>query len=286
MKRSLVPALALLLGMPIPAIAANDPPAWREPAEPFRIVGNIYYVGSKGLAAYLIATPAGAILLDGTVEDNVPMIERNIDRVGYRMRDVKILINSHAHFDHAEGLAHIKRDSGAQMVAVAQERPALASGTPPSEMSYGVIKFAPVHVDRVIKDGDTVRIGQSVLTAVLTPGHTPGCTSWSMTVNDRGRKRDVLFLCSLSVVGNRLVGNKGYRGVATDFRRTFARLDKLQPDIILPGHPELAGVMEREARAQAGDADAFVDPGQLRRIVASRAPTFTRNWARRRRAEI
>ena len=281
MKRALAPAAALLfIGLPIPAIAADDPPAWREPAEPFRIVGNVFYVGSKGLAAYLIATPDGAILLDGTVEDNVPMIERNIDKLGYRMRDVKILINSHAHFDHAEGLAHIKRDSGARMVAVAQESPALESGTPPSEMSYGVHTFAPVHVDRVIKDGGTVRIGQTVLKAVLTPGHTPGCTSWTTTVIDGGRKRDVIFLCSITVAGNRLIGNKGYPGVAGDFRKSFARLDKLRADVVLPGHPELADVMARAARAQAGDTNAFVDPDQLQRIVAKARADFADELAK------
>jgi metallo-beta-lactamase class B len=270
--RKLLAALALLAATP--AFAADDPPAWREPAGPFRIVGNIFYVGSKGLAAYLIPTPDGAILIDGTVEDNVAMIERNIDTLKYRMRDVKILLNSHAHFDHAEGLAHLKRDSGAQMVAIAQERAGLESGIPPSEMSYGVIKFAPVKVDRVIKDGDTVRVGRTVLKAVLTPGHTPGCTSWSMTVTDRGRPLNVLFLCSLTVAGSKLIGNTGYPHIVADFRKTFARLDKMHADVVLPFHPELTDIWGRAARAQTGDANAFVDPGELRTIVAKARSDF------------
>jgi metallo-beta-lactamase class B len=270
--RKLLAALALLSAAP--AFAADDPAAWREPAEPFRIIGNIFYVGSKGLAAYLLPTPDGAILIDGTVEDNVPMIERNIDKLGYRMRDVKILLNSHAHFDHAEGLAHLKRDSGAKMVAIAQEAPALESGTPPSEMSYGVHKFAPVQVDRVIRDGHTVRIGQTVLRAVLTPGHTPGCTSWSMTVTDRGHPVDVLFLCSITVAGSKLIGNKGYPHVAADFRKTFARLDRTHADVVLPFHPELTDVFGRAAKEQKGDLNAFIDPGLLKQIVAKARTDF------------
>jgi metallo-beta-lactamase class B len=282
MRHTLALLAALLLAFPMPAIAADDPPAWREPAEPFRIVGNIFYVGSKGLAAYLIATPDGAILIDGTVEDNVPMIERNIDKLGYRMRDVKIVLNSHAHFDHAEGLAHLKRDSNAQMVASRQEAPALESGIPPSEMSYGVHKFAPVKVDRIIKDGKTVRIGKTELRAVLTPGHTPGCTSWTMTVSERGRPLDVIFLCSLTVAGNKLVGNAGYPGVAGDFRRSFGRLERMRADVVLPFHAEQVDLMGREKKRQAGDSGAFVHPGELQEIVAKARKDFEAEMAKAR----
>jgi len=187
---------------------------------------------------------------------------------------VKILLNSHAHFDHAEGLAHIKKDSGAQMVAASTEAPALESGTPPSEMSYGVHTFAPVKVDRRIGDGGKVQIGQTILRAVLTPGHTPGCTSWTTTVTDRGKPVNVVFLCSITVAGSRLIGNKGYPGIVADFRKSFARLDKLPVDVVLPFHPELNDVLGRAARRQAGDADAFVHPGELTSIVAAARTDF------------
>jgi metallo-beta-lactamase class B len=280
MKKRLLPIAALLSTLPLPAQAAGDPPAWRAPAEPFRIIGNIFYVGSKGLASYLIATPDGAILIDGTVEDNVPMIEANIAKLGYRMRDVKILLNSHAHFDHAEGLAHIKKDSGAQMVASAAEAPGLESGTPPSEMSYGVHKFAPVKVDRRIGDGGKVRIGQTELRAVLTPGHTPGCTTWTMTAIDRGKPVKVVFLCSITTAGSKLIGNTGYPGIVRDFRTSFARLDALPADVVLPFHPELNDVLGREVRKQAGDADAFIHPGELKTIVASARRDFEADLAK------
>lgn len=274
MKTILLSLAALIAALPVQAQAAGDPPAWREPAEPFRIVGNIFYVGSKGLAAYLIATPDGAILIDGTLEDNVPMIERNIDKLGYRMRDVKILLNNHAHFDHAEGLAHLKRDSGARMIASWEDAPALESGTPPSDMDYGVHTFVPVKVDRTIKNGSTVKLGGTELKAVLTPGHTPGCTTWTMTTEDRGRKVTVVFLGSITVAGSKLVGNKGYPGVVNGFRLSFARLDRLHPDVVLPFHPELNDLMGREAARQAGDLNAFEHPGELQTIVAKARSDF------------
>jgi metallo-beta-lactamase class B len=280
MKPILMPLMALLATLPLPAQAAGDPPAWREPAEPFRIVGNIFYVGSKGLAAYLIATPDGAILIDGTLEDNVPMIERNIDKLGYRMRDVKILLNNHAHFDHAEGLAHLKRDSGAKMIASWEDARALESGTPPSDMDYGVHKFTPVKVDRTIKNGSTVKIGGTELKAVLTPGHTPGCTTWTMITEDRGRKVKVVFLGSITVAGSKLVGNKGYPGVANGFRLSFERLDHLHADVVLPFHPELNDLMGRAAARQAGDLNAFEHPDELQTIVAKSRSDFEADLAK------
>ena len=283
MKPILMPLLALLAllaALPLPALAASDPPAWREPAEPFRIVGNIFYVGSKGLAAYLIATPDGAILIDGTLEDDVPMIERNIGKLGYRMRDVKILLNNHAHFDHAEGLAHLKRDSGAKMIASWEDAGALESGTPPSDMDYGVHKFTPVKVDRTIRNGSTVKLGSMVLKAVLTPGHTPGCTTWTTTVMDRGKPVKVVFLGSITVAGSKLVGNKGYPGVVNGFRLSFARLDQLHADVVLPFHPELNDLMGREARKQAGDLGAFEHPDELPMIVAKARADFEGDLAK------
>lgn len=270
---------------PISVIASGgDPADWRAPTAPFRIAGNIFYVGSKGLAAYLIATPAGAILIDGTLADDVPMIEANISRLGFRMRDIKYLLNSHAHFDHAEGLARLKHDSGAQMLAVAAERPALESGIPPSELSYGVHKFTPVTVDRTIGDGEVLALGGTSLKAVITPGHTPGCTSWTTRVIDRGRPRDVIFLCSLTVAGNRLIGNRGYPGIVADFRTSFARLARMHADIVLPFHPEQADLMRRAARARAGARDAFFDPRQLGAIVAKARDSFSSELAQARNA--
>jgi metallo-beta-lactamase class B len=242
-------------------------PEWTRPTPPFHVVGPIYYVGTEGIAAYLIKTREGLILLDGGLEESVPTIENDIAALGFRLTDVKLMLATHAHFDHVAGLAALKHDTGASLAASPGDRPALESGTPPSEISYGVIRFPPVKVDRVLADGRPVRLGGVAMTPVFTPGHTPGCTSWTMRVSDRGRMLNVVFPCSMTVAGNRLIGNQGYPGIVADFRRTFARMRKLDADVVLPAHPELADVLGRARRRDAGDSTAFLAPDLLPRLV-------------------
>lgn len=264
---------SVLAGLGSPALAAQ-PAEWMEPVKPFRIATGLYYVGSKGLAAYLIVTDQGAILLDGTMAENAPMIERNIEAVGVPLRSVKLLIEDHAHLDHVGALAQIKHDTGAQMLASAGDVWALQHGEPRGDTHYPLWRFPPVKVDRIIVDGQTIRLGDTVLTAHLTPGHTPGCTSWSMTVRDAGRPRSVLFLCSIQVAGNVLVGNRAYPQIATDYRKTFAKLAGMRADILLTSHPDASGVFEREAAVRAGKTDAFVDPTALPSHVAKAKAAF------------
>ena len=225
--------------------SAQDPASWSQPMPAMRVIGPVHYVGTEGLAAYLIRTPGGAVLIDGTLEGNVPAIERGIAASGVRVRDVELLLLSHAHFDHAAGLARLKRDTGAKLVVGAGDAAAMATGVPPGETSYGVVRFPAARVDRAVRDGERVTLGGVTLTAVATPGHTPGCTSWRMRVAERGRPLDVLFLCSLTVAGNKLVGNARYPGIVRDFRRTFAKLRAERADVVLPFHPEQAQVFER-----------------------------------------
>lgn len=266
-----------------PALAAN-PPAWTTPIKPFRIAGNIYYVGTKGLAAYLIVSRQGAILLDGTLAENAALIERNIQSLGVPLDRVRLLINDHAHFDHAAGLAQIKRDTGARLLASAGDRWALDHGTPRGDTDYGIRRFPPVKVDGIVKEGQTIRLGEVALTAHLTPGHTPGCTSWSMKIRDRGVPRRVLFLCSITVAGNVLVGNRAYPGIVRDYRATFAKLGAMHPDILLTSHPEMADLLGREARREAGQTNAFVDPGALAALVADSRAAFEAALAKARKA--
>jgi metallo-beta-lactamase class B len=270
-------AIAAMAGCPI---RAADPPAWWTPVRPFHISGPVYYVGTAGLAAYLIKTRDGAILLEGTLARNAPLIERNVESLGVPLRTVRLLISDHAHEDHVGGLARIKRDSGARLLASAGDRWALEHGTPRGDTDYGVRRFAPVKVDAVVKDGQAIRLGEVTLTAHLTPGHTPGCTSWSMTTREHGETRRILFLGSITVAGNILVGNHAYPDVVRDYRATFARLARMHADILLTSHPEMAGVLEREARRKAGDADAFVDPEALPRLVEASKAAFERALAR------
>jgi metallo-beta-lactamase class B len=285
MMRKAIRAIGLFLAAALSALARADvPSAWTEPAEPFHIVGNIYYVGSKGLASYLIVSPQGDILIDGTLAQNVPAIERNIARLGFSIRDVKLLLNTHAHYDHAAGLAQLKADSGALLLASEGDRPILESGHIRVQNSNDLPDFPPVKVDGPLRDGQIVRVGSIRLQAVLTPGHTPGCTSWSMTVPGKGRLLRVIFPCSITTAGNRLIGNSGYPGIVADYRRSFDRLGGMKADIVLTAHPELAEVLDRAGRRKDDRPDAFIDPTLLPRIVADARGQFERDLAQERGA--
>ena len=247
------------------ALAQLDPPAWTRPTAAFPITSDIWYVGSEGLAAYLVKTPRGAILLDGTMTPNVPGIEKNIAAAGVKLREVKYILVSHAHFDHAEGVAALAKATGARVLAGRGDVAAMRSGIPPGETSYGVIKFPAVPATRGIADGGRVTLGGTTLTAIATPGHTPGCTSYAMT---SGGKR-VLFMCSLTVAGNKLVGNARYPGIVTDFGYSFARMARERADILLPFHPEGADLLGRQRRGEG-----FVQPALLGTTVAKAKIAF------------
>jgi metallo-beta-lactamase class B len=252
------------------------PPEWSRPTPAFRIAGPIYYVGTEGIAVYLVKTNDGLILLDGGLEENVPAIERNIASLGFRLSDLKVMLATHAHYDHAAGLAGLKRDTGAIFESSEGDRAAYESGIPPSEVNYGVMRFPPVTVDQVLVDGRPVRLGGVSMTPVVTPGHTPGCTSWTMKVTEAGRALNVLFPCSITVAGNKLVGNKGYPGIVADFRRTFARMKEMHADIVLPAHPEQADILGRARKRDTGDDAAFLAPDLLPRLVDKAEADFER----------
>ena len=265
-----IAAVSALAG---PAVA-QDPPAWTRPIAPFRVIGAIDYVGTEGLAAYLIHTSAGAILIDGTMEENAPVVARNIVARGVKLRDVKLILVSHAHFDHVAAVAALKRMTGAKLVAGAGDRAALESGIPPGETSYGVIRFPAVPVDRAVRDGDRVTLGDVMLRAVPTPGHTPGCTSWAMRIVQNRRPLDVLFACSLTVAGNRLVGNRRYPGIVADFRKSFNRLGALKADVVLPFHPESVDLMSRVAK------NTLIDRAVLPKMVGDARAAFATDLAK------
>lgn len=268
MREILVSTLALAFSISGGACAIAAPPAiWSQPTKPFRITDNIYYVGTKGLASYLLVSNGQAILLDGTLAKNAGPIEDNIKALGFKLEDVKIILNSHAHYDHAAGTAQLKRDTGAVFMAMEQDQRALESGTPEGDTNYGIIRFPAVKVDKVLHDGDVVALGELRMTATLTPGHTKGCTTWSLRDTDEGTERQVIFPCSVSIAGNALVGNKGYPGIVADFRTSFERLGAMKAEIVLPSHPQVTGLFERKAKLDAGDRNAFVEPGLLHGIV-------------------
>ncbi len=250
------------------AADAPDPPAWTQPIAPFHLVGPVDYVGSAGIAAYLIRTRAGAILIDGTPEANAAMIRRNIEARGVAIRSVKWILVSHAHADHVGAVAALARASGARVAAGAGDVAALEQGRAPGEVLYKPGPYPPVHVDRPILDRDRVTLGGVTLTARATPGHTPGCTSWTMRVKGQGRPLAIVFPCSITVAGNRLVGNMAYPGIVADFRKSFDTLGAMRADVVLPAHPEGADVIGRAHRG------ALVYPTLLGQIVAKSRADF------------
>ena len=208
----------------------------REPGEPFRVIDNIYYVGSEALASYLITTPEGYILHDtGTLEMH-DVIRANIEKLGFDVEDVKFMVSSHAHFDHIEGHAAMKRATGAEVVALGGDAVALESGQDNSAL--GAVGWEPVEVDRVVEDGDTLTLGGTTLRAVWTPGHTQGATMWMTTVQEGGRTYDVAFRGGeIPNAGVPLIDNPRHPTVVEDTQRTLRLLKELEPpDIFLHNH--------------------------------------------------
>lgn len=239
---------------------------WNQPIEPFRIIGNIYYVGVTGVASYLIATPKGHVLLDGGLPETAPIIEKNIASLNFRIQDVKYLLNSHAHYDHCGGLAALKRVSGAQMVATRADAEVLESGR---QKNYSIPDslFPRVKVDRLISSGETVELGGITLTGVLTPGHTKGCTTWTMRVQELGKIYHVVFYCSTSAPGYPLVDNRRYPEIVSDYEQSFTLLRQLPCDVFLAPHGSFFRLTEKRAQMLQGGPNPFVDPSELRSWV-------------------
>lgn len=241
-----------------------------QPIEPFRVAGNIYYVGASNIASWLIATSHGLILLDAGTREMAPMVQSSIVKLGFQVSDIKIILTSHAHWDHVEGVAAMKRATGAQVMALAEEVPALSSGTERSAPpDLDDIAWEPVTVDRVLHDGDDVVLGDVAMHALLTAGHTPGCTTWTTTAKDGGRAYSVVFICIPQAAGGvKLLDNKVYPAMATDLARSLAVLKRLTPDIYVDGHPAdmFAGKL---ARLRAGEQPSpLVDRAGYARYLA------------------
>jgi metallo-beta-lactamase class B len=256
---------------------------WNAPFAPFTIMDNLHYVGMAGVSSFLITTPDGHILLDGALPQSAPHILANIEALGFDVGDIKILLNSHAHFDHQGGLAALQRASGAVFVASAADQGVLEAG----EVSYGPsmgIRSPRIRVDRIIGDGEIVSLGGVSLTAHLTPGHTPGCTSWTMALTGAdGAAHNAFFHCSGSVAEQSLVP-ESYPGMVSDFRASFAKVREFEADVFLVNHGMLFGLEEKRARQIAGDADAFVDASALAAFNTRMEAAFEAELARQQAA--
>lgn len=273
---SLLALLIATLALPFRMMAEQNPD-WTRPFPPFRIAGNLYYVGSADLASYLIATPQGLILINSDLQADVPLIRRSVETLGFHFSNVKILLISHAHWDHCAGSAEILKRTGAKYEVMDADVPVVESGGK-ADFHYGANPedlYPPAHVDRVLHDGDTVALGGAVLTAHLTAGHTKGTTTWTLEEPLDGKMRHVVIVGSPNVnPGYKLVGNHVYPQIAADYAHEFKVLKALPCDIFLGAHGGYFGMTEKYARWKNGDRNAFIDPAGYKAYVADRESAF------------
>ena len=254
-------------------------PEMNQPVEPVHIIGNIYYVGTNAVSSFLMVTPAGHILLDSGFNQSVPLIRDSIGKLGFRFEDIRVLLSTHAHFDHVAGHSLIQQQTGAQVIASRPDAAIIARGG--DELWEG---WQGSRVDRIIRDNDAVRLGGVELRAHLTPGHTEGCTTWTMETTDAGRKYRVVFVGGYGInPGVRLVGNREYPRIADDYQRTFRVLKALKPDVFLAQHPDVFGFEDKVRKVRAGaKQNPFIDPQGYRQRVQEGEDAYRQQLQRER----
>ena len=245
------------------------------PVEPFRVIDNVYYVGASDVTSFLVTTPRGHILIDAGYAETAPQIEANVARLGFKIGDVKILLTTQAHFDHAGGLAKLKRASGARLLA-SREDAALIMNGGKGDFGFGDrLPYEAVRTDKTIADGEKISLGGVTLRAVSTPGHTKGCTAFTTTVSEGGKKYEVIFYGSATVPGYKLVGNEKYPNLVADYERTFRVSKALTPDVFLASHGSFFDLLGKAERARKGASpNPFIDPQSYRRYLEATEKTF------------
>lgn len=268
-------------------LSGQESKSWTEPFPAHRVMGNVYYVGSQGLASYLITTPEGHILINSSLDSSVKMIQDSVEKLGFKFSDVKILLISHAHWDHNAGSALVKRLTGAKYMVIEQDVAVVEAGGK-GDFQYGDVassQYQATKVDRVLHDGDEVKLGGTVLTAHLTPGHTKGCTTWTMKAVDGGKTYDVVVVGSPNVnAGYKLVNNALYPKIAEDYEKTFRVLKALHCDVFLGAHGDYYGLGKKFAALKPGAANPFIDPDGYQQYVAGREKAFRADLERQKAA--
>jgi len=271
-----VPTLPLMIVLMqllwVNGAAAQGNADWHREFPGFRIAGNLYYVGTADLAVYLVATPQGHILINTDFKEDVPLVKKSVEQLGFAYKDIKIVLISHAHGDHDEATGVVTRETGAKLMVMEADK-ADEESTAPGRPG--------AHVDRALHDGDVVELGGTKLVARLTPGHTKGCTTWTMQVQEGGRSLNVVIVGSPNVnAGYVLVGNQNYPRIAEDYVKTFEVLKSLPCDIFLGAHGAYFGLLAKYPRLKAGSANPFIDPDGYKAYVAEREGAFRREWQR------
>lgn len=269
-----------LIALPLVTVAML-PAVGDEPFPAHRVMGNVYYVGSKALATYLIATPEGHALINSSFEETVPLIRTSVESLGFKLRDVKLILASHAHSDHVAGHALLKELTGGKVLVMRGDEKVIESGGE-GQYLYGSSRWKPCVVDKVLDDGDEVKLGGVTLVARRTPGHTRGCTTWTWQVSDGDKKYDVVVIGSPNVnPGYRLVENKDYPEIAEDFAKTFAILKSLPCDLFLGAHGDYYGMLAKYEKL-AQNQNAFVDPAGYKAYVELKEKEFRGKLAAQR----
>jgi metallo-beta-lactamase class B len=254
--------LTFILSTPQVCAQINDEESrkWNAPVKPYKVVGNVYYVGATEVSSFLIVTSQGLILLDSGFLETVPLIKQNVAQLGFRFEDIKIIINTHAHADHAGGLAQLKSMTGAKLMVSEADAPLLARGGKNDPNFGDHFLFQPVKADRLLRDGDTVQLGDTTMTARVTPGHTPGCTTWTMKAREGSKTYDVVIIGSTTIPGYKLVGNANYPNIAADYESSFKILKTLPCDVFLAPHGSFYSMLEKMQRlAQDPSQNPFID---------------------------
>jgi metallo-beta-lactamase class B len=258
---------------------------WTEPFPPFKIAGNLYYVGSKGLANYLITTPKGHILINSDMEENVPLIRASVEKLGFKFSDIKILLISHGHWDHDAASDTIKKLTGAKYMVMDADVSVVESGGK-TDFQYSADPqslYKPTKVDRVLHDGEEVKLGGTSLVAHLTPGHTKGCTTWTLKVKENDKTYNVVIIGSPNVnPGYRLVNNSAYPQIAEDYEKTFKVLKSLPCDIFLGAHGNYFGLETKYPRLKDEGVSVFIDPAGYKNYVEEREETFKKELAKQK----
>jgi len=276
----------LLAAAPVASVPSN--PEWNRPVQPFRIIGNVHYVGTNELGAYLITTPGGHILVDGGFEDTAPLVLASIRTLGFDPKDVHILLTTQAHADHVGSLAAFASATGGRvMVMDADAGPIERGGR--ADFAFGDdMTFPPVRVDRVLHDGDTVSIGATTMTAHLTAGHTRGCTTWTLDTDDAGVRRHVTIAGSLTVIvpEGRLAKAPAYPGIVEDFERSFEAMRALPTDVFLAAHAQFFDLEGKAARRRDGASpNPFIDPQGYRAYIDRLQRAFEERMANETQAK-
>lgn len=281
MPSRLIAGLMVCCGMLLGSFTAE----WNRPIAPYPVISNLYYVGTNYLASFLITTPQGHILINPDFEQSVPIIQRSVEKLGFRFSDIKIILISHAHDDHAAGCALAKQLSGAKLMVMDGDVAEVESGGGHDFIYHQ--RWAPATVDRVLHDGDKVSLGAVTLVAHLTPGHTRGCTTWTTDIEQDGRVYQVVIVGSANVnPGYKLVGNEQYPQIAADYEKTFRVLASLPCDIFLGAHGEYYGMESKLKHLRAGGPNPFIDPQGYRAFVAEHELAFRTELSAQQHAKM